>query len=146
MKKSNRRLLDGAVCFTPALWMFAVPCQAQTVTSPECKLRYTIDAVPQVFILNNLRWVGATLKVDGGQPLSIADQHDCVLAIADGSGKHEFVVDSADGSHKQASFDLDAATRADTSGAGALQNEICVLDDDGLECEYKRGWSPPNSK
>jgi hypothetical protein len=146
MKTCNRRLLDRTAWFMLALSIYALPCAAhhKALTSPECGLKTTMDAIPQEFQLNNLRSVGATLSVDGAQPRSIADNDGCTTVIAKGSGQHKFVVESADGKHAQGSFDLDAAARADASDANALHNEICTLDDSGLECHIVRGYSPPN--
>jgi hypothetical protein len=139
MKTPSRQTL--AVWFTMALLSCALPCAAQTVTSSPCKLRVNIAAIPQVFIFNNLRFVGATLTLDDGPPLSIAARNDCVIAVADGSGQHKFVVVSADGRRAQGSFDLDAAARADTTGGTAPHNEVCSFEGDGLECQTKRGWT-----
>jgi len=141
MKILSTALIEGTA-FMLALSFGALPCAAQTVTSPQCKHQYKMDVIPQLFILNNLRSTGATLSVDGASPLSIASRHYCVVVIADGSGPHTFVINSADGKQAQGRFDLDGAARTDASTANAPHDEICTFEDDGLECASKRGWSP----
>lgn len=54
-------------------------------------------------------------------------------------GSIKFAVNSADGTHAQGSFDLDAAARTDASGTSPLHDEICSLEEDGLVCDVKRG-------
>lgn len=122
--RTNDIVLCFALWFGLAAWIWAIPCQAQTglpSINRACILHYTVDNIPQMFILNNGRSLNATLVVDKSVPLSVAGSHDCTTAVV--PGPHTIVVDSSDGRQDQTSFTL-----------GTGYNEICSLMDDGLEC------------
>ena len=119
MSRQSRR----SVVFLAAWLALATGARAGT-TSPECELGVSSNDIAQIFLFQNFRDVGVTLRLDGGKPLSVAGYHDCMLSTD--PGLHTVTVESGDGRHNQAEFKLNTTDE---------YNEICSLRDTGLHCD-----------